>query len=505
MDGPLETQSESRPADKHPGPSPHAHSSWAPLRHRHFRNVWIAAFGSSVGTWMEFVAVRWIVSQATNDEVWMGYLSAAQLFPTLLLGMYGGIVADSVNRRSLIVVTQGAMMCIAVAMATAAALGWANQWVLLALCLAQGVTSAFNTPAWQVLTPRLVPREELTRAITLQGIQFNMARVVGPAIGGAIMGVFGPVVLLGFNAATFLALMMIVRTTPDAPAPPELRGKWRDVAGVWPSTREAGRWVFTRRGPRAAFLSLCVFAVFGTPLMQLLPLFVSGVYGKKESVFGIMLALMGAGAVLGGLLVRRVPKWYPMHHFIPLSVMLGGLCILLFSLCPEPISAGICIFFSGIFWMWAFNSSIAALQLLVDDSMRGRVFAVCNTISLGLMPLGTFIAAEAGHLGESLVGRFAPQWMHAGIGTQLGLAFVSSVLLIAGIVMITIRTPEVDGIKPGEPGYERVPGFWRGVLATSHRRHAQGLCAECAYPIGSTTPDAADAQCTECGTPRHRS
>lgn len=454
---------------------------------------------------MEFVAVRWIVSQATNDEVWMGYLSAAQLFPTLLLGMYGGIVADSVNRRSLIVVTQGAMMCIAVAMATAAALGWANQWVLLALCLAQGVTSAFNTPAWQVLTPRLVPREELTRAITLQGIQFNMARVVGPAIGGAIMGVFGPVVLLGFNAATFLALMMIVRTTPDAPAPPELRGKWRDVAGVWPSTREAGRWVFTRRGPRAAFLSLCVFAVFGTPLMQLLPLFVSGVYGKKESVFGIMLALMGAGAVLGGLLVRRVPKWYPMHHFIPLSVMLGGLCILLFSLCPEPISAGICIFFSGIFWMWAFNSSIAALQLLVDDSMRGRVFAVCNTISLGLMPLGTFIAAEAGHLGESLVGRFAPQWMHAGIGTQLGLAFVSSVLLIAGIIMITIRTPEVDGIKPGEPGYQRVPGFWRGVLATSHRRHAQGLCVECAYPIGSTTPDAADAQCTECGTPRHRS
>lgn len=501
MEGSLETQPASiderglaRPDLAHP----HAHSPWAPLRHRHFRNVWLGAFGSSVGTWMEFVAVRWIVSQATHDENWMGYLAAAQLCPTLVLGMYGGIVADSVNRRRLIIVTQLAMMVIAIAMAAAAWTGMATPWVLLTLCLAQGVTSAFNTPAWQVLTPRLVPREELARAITLQGIQFNMARVIGPFLAGAIMVAFGPVALLVFNAFTFLSLMFVVSTTPDAPAPEAMKGKWRDLREVWLATRDAGRWVFTRRGPRAATMALIVFAVFGTPLMQLLPLFVSEVYGKKEGVFGGLLAVMGGGAVIGGLLMRRIPKWYPMHHFIPFSVMLGGLWIFLFSLAAEPVSAGVCIFFAGVFWMWAFNSSIAALQLLVDDSMRGRVFAVCNTVAMGLMPLGTFIAAQAGHAGDSLVRKYAPAIESDGLGTQIGLAFVAIVLMIAGVVMITVRTPEVDGLQPGDPGYDRVPGFWRGVLATGHRRHSNGLCPTCAYPIGQAHSGAEDAQCARC-------
>jgi hypothetical protein len=196
--------------------------------------------------------------------------------------------------------------------------------------------------------------------------------------------------------------------------------------------------------------------------------------------------------------MRRIPKWYPMHHFIPFSVMLGGMWIFLFSLAPEPVSAGVCIFFAGVFWMWAFNSSIAALQLLVDDSMRGRVFAVCNTVAMGLMPLGTFIAAQAGHFGDSLVRKYAPAIESDGLGTQIGLAFVAIVLMIAGVVMITVRTPEVDGLKPGDPGYDRVPGFWRGVLATGHRRHSNGLCPTCAYPIGQAHSGGEDAQCARC-------
>lgn len=473
-------------------------SRWGVLRHRHFRTIWFAAFGSYVGNWFEFVAVRWIVSQETKSEEWMGYLAAAQLCPTLILGMLGGLVADSVNRRSLIIVTQLFMMSIALAMAAAAFLGFANRWVLLGLTLAQGIAVAFNTPAWQVLTPRLVPKEDLTKAITLNGISFNMARVVGPAVGGLIMKAFqspsaamaagaaaavavadaapqaarGAAALLLFNALTFILVMAAVLTTPDAPAPPEMRGAWRHPAVVLTRSREAMAWVLKRKGPRAVLLAIVVYAMLATPIMQLLPLMVSEVYHRREDVFGTMLAVMGIGAVTGGLALKLIPRWYPMHHLIPVSILFGGLFILAFAMLTHVGAAMAVMFCIGVFWMWGFNTCAAAMQHLVSDDMRGRVSAVVNTIAMGLMPVGTWIAGAAGHASERAIRAWRPDLVHSGTGTQLGLAFVSVVLVIAGAVMLIWRTPEVDGLQPGDPGYDRRPGLIRGLTGHAHRPRA---------------------------------
>lgn len=487
-----------------PGPSPAvaaeppAASRWGVLRHRHFRTIWFAAFGSYVGNWFEFVAVRWIVSQETKSEEWMGYLAAAQLCPTLILGMLGGLVADSVNRRTLIIVTQAFMMMIALGMATAAFTGHATRWVLLGLTLAQGITVAFNTPAWQVLTPRLVPKSDLTKAITLNGISFNLARVVGPAVGGVIMKTFqapaaamaagaatalvvadaaphaarGAAALLLFNALTFIVVMLAVLTTPNAPAPAEMRGAWKHPAVVLTRSREAMAWVWSRKGPRAVLLAIVVFAMLATPIMQLLPLMVSEVYHRREDTFGTLLTVMGIGAVTGGLALKLIPKWYPMHHLIPVSILFGGAFILAFSLITDIRAAMAVMFCIGVFWMWGFNTCAAAMQHLVGDDMRGRVSAVVNTIAMGLMPVGTWIAGGAGHALERLLRQARPGLVHSGTGTQLGLAFVSAVLVLAGLVMLIWRTPEVDGLQPGDPGYDRRPGFIRGLTGAAHRPRA---------------------------------
>ncbi len=470
------------------------------LRHAHYRTIWIAAFGSYIGNWFEFVAIRWIVSQDTKSEAWMGYLAAAQLGPTLVLGMFGGLVADSVNRRTLIISTQVCMMLIALAMAGAVFFGVATPHVLLWLTLAQGITVAFNMPAWQVLTPRLVPREDLSKAITLNGIAFNMARVIGPATGGVIMRTFqtaAPAVVIGsaivaadaiephagsgggvsrgaaalllFNAATFIGVMLAVLSTPDAPAPAELRGTWKRPGLAWKRTAEALSWTWHRKGPRAVLFAIVIFAVLATPIMQLMPLMVSEVYGRKEDTFGTLLALMGCGAVAGGFAMKLIPKWYPMHHFIPLSILGGGLSILVFSLINSAAFALPMMFMIGIFWMWGFNSCNVAIQHLVSEEMRGRVSAVVNSIALGLMPVGTWVASAAGHVAARALGRVRPEWVHSGSATQLGLAIVSGVLVIAALAMLIWRTPEVDGIEPGQPGYDRKPGFWRGLTAMSHR------------------------------------
>lgn len=493
MDGPATTQTPPpssgtgaiAPVAPAPSPpsaaaSPVVSSRLGVLRHRHFRTVWLAAFGSFVGGWFEFVGTQWIITERTGSMLWASYLGAAQLAPTLVLGLLGGVVADRVNRRTLLLVTQAAMMLLAAGfalvvwldsrehMATTTLLYW-----LLALSLGQGVAIAFNNPAWQVLIPRLVPREDLVKAITLQGISFNAARAIGPALAGVIMSAWSPVALFVINAVSFTAVMAAVMTTPDAPAPSSEPGWWRRV---WGDTKAAGAFVLLRRGPRAALLACVIFAALGTPVLRFLALFVSDVYGRGEKAFGVLTGIMGVGAVAGGLAMRVVPGWYPRHHFIPLSVMLGGFWILLFSVTGDVYLAGVFMFFVGWFWMWAFNSSMASLQLLVDDSMRGRAMAVCNTVALGLMPAGYFFASAVGWAGAEGLAWAAPSWFArdeggpvAGLATQFGVGLCALLLMGAGAVMMTYRTPEIDGLSPGDQGYDRAPGFLRGLFAASHR------------------------------------
>lgn len=439
------------------------------LRHAHFRLFWFASLGSYMGNWFEFIGTQWIVAKATDSTLWLAYIGAAQLLPTLVLGLLGGVVADRVNRRTLLVVTQALMMLIALAFFGVVVAGVATPMVLLFLSLAQGVVVAFNNPAWQVLIPRLVPREDLVRAITLQGIGFNTARALGPALAGVIMGLSGPSWLFLVNAVSFVGVMVAVSRTPDAPAPTRDGRRILHLGTFTRDMREAGAFIFREPGPRAALLAMVVFATFATPILRFLPLFVTQVYQMEEATFGLLTGVMGVGAVAGGLLLGRVPAWYPKHHFIPYSILMGGLWILLFSIVDDVRLAGVYMFFVGVFWMWTFNSSMAALQLLTPDAVRGRVMAVCNAISLGLMPTGAFIASGMGHVLAQVVDASSTGIAREGLATQLGLAFVSMILVLAGIVMLIWRTPEIDGLKPGDPGYDRQPGFLRGVFAPAHR------------------------------------
>lgn len=446
-------------------PDPYA-SRWGVLRHRHYRHVWIASFASNVGGWMEMVAVQWVMAQATLAPEWtasgrpgapimMGYLATAQMAPILLLGLAGGMVADRVDRRTLLLATQVLLMLIAGGLALAAFLGALTPMVLIGMGAANGIVLAFNIPAWGVLTPRLVPRAELARAIVLNGLQFNMARVVGPALAGVLLGWLGAAALFAINAGSFLGIIWAVARTPPAPAPP------RESLSALADLSEAMRFTFRTPGPLAIIVALFLFSMLGTPLLRLMPIVVSEVYGRDADAFGMLLAVMGAGAVAGALSIRFVPAWYPRHHFIPLSVALGGMALVATAASPTLAGATIAIFFCGVFWLWTFNSAFAALQLLVDDRMRGRVMSIANVLSFGATPVGTLIAGA--------IGQWASGRKGDGPGTQIGMAALGIALTLAGIAMLIWRTPEVDGLKPGDPGYRRQPGLLRGLTASAHR------------------------------------
>lgn len=453
-----------------PPPEP-TQSRLGVLRHGTYRLVWCTALASSIGTWMETVGVQWIVARDTRSPLVMGVLALAQLGPMLLLGLVGGVVADRVNRRTLLLVTQSVLMLVACVLALASYEGWATPRVLVGLVLLNGTAAAFNIPAWQVLTPRLVPRAELARAIALNSMQFNLARVVGPALAGILLAASGPTVLFVINALSFAGMVLAVWRTPDAPAPP---GNAKRAVEL---VMESLRFVVRGTGPRALLMGELVFAALAAPVLRMLALFVGEVYEAKEGMYGTMLALMGVGAVAGGLALRLVPAWYPRHHLIPLAVVACGVSVSLFAVAPTPALGAAPIMLVGMFWLWCFSSFSAAVHLLVNDEMRGRVMSIYNTVVFGAMPLGSMAVAL---VGEGIA-RGMGHGADAGLAVQSGVALAGVLLAGAGLTMLVWRTPEIDGLTPEDPGGRRNPGLLRGITGAAHRPTARPEATVPAY------------------------
>ncbi len=412
---------------------------------------------SSIGTWMEGLGIQWLMAEQTGSTVMLGWLAAAQLGPMLVFGIFGGLATDRLDRRKLLLTTQIAMMLVAAGLTVASALETATPTVLLGLGLLSGVAMAFNAPAWQVMTPRLVPRAELHRAIALQGLQFNLARVVGPALAGLLLAQTSATVLFALNTLSFVAVILAIRTTEAAPPPPGPAPPARD------QILEALRFMFGDPGPRTVFAMLVLLSALAAPLQRMLPLFVSEVFHAGETAYGMLLGLFGAGAVLGGLTLGRWPTWYPRHHLIPLSLALTGACMTLFCTTRSLPVAGAWIFAGGLFWIWAFSGMITALQLRVSDAMRGRALSVANMAMFGAMPIGSLLAAVLGSWLAAAIGAAEP----AAAAVQLGVGTSTLLLTVLGLLLLIWRTPQIDEEGPANPPVIR--SLWHGITARAHR------------------------------------
>jgi MFS family permease len=414
-----------------------------------YRRVISAQFLSNTGTWMEMFAISMFVAHATRRLDDQGALGLVQQLPIAVLGLLGGLAADRVNRRGLLVYTQVLAGVVALGVAAVSTVQFndartAVNW-LFALGLLNGCVLAFNFPAWQVLTPRLVPREQLGRALALNGIQFNLARVVGPALAGIVIAQFTRIPewkpyasapCLIFNACSFFFVAWVVSKSPDAPPPPH------DGQKVLEQLKAAWSFVIHKPGPRTVLVAQVLLSFLAAPLVRMLSLFVIDVYGLKEQTAaeeaGWLLAVQGVGAVVGGVSLRWIPPWYPKHHFMPLSLALLGLSISVFSLTTSIWAGYAAMLVCGFFWIWAFNQSWSAMQILAPDHMRGRVLSLVTVLAFGATAIGAVLAGVGGERLKSV--------LSAAHATQLSVGGLSVFLMLAGIVMMIVRTPEIDGL-----------------------------------------------------------
>jgi MFS family permease len=359
---------------------------WAPLRRPTFRALWIAAVVSNVGTWMHDTAAAWTMTGLSPSPIMVSLMQTATSLPFFLLALPAGALADVVDRRRMLLVTQAWMLAAATALAALAFAGAITPPGLLGLSFALGIGAAMNAPAWQAITPELVPRAELPAAVALGGISINVARAVGPALGGALVAAGGPGAVFLLNACSFLGVLLAIalwrRERPAATLPPER---------VFGAVRAGARYVRHATALHAVLVRSAVFVLPASAVWALLPLVARRSLGLDATGYGIVLGGLGAGAITGALVLP------PLRSRVPLERLLGAATLLFaatsggLALVPSlPPALGL-TFAGGFAWMVMMSSVSIAAQEGVPAWVRARALAVCLLVIQGSLAAGALV------------------------------------------------------------------------------------------------------------------
>jgi MFS family permease len=394
-----------------PGPGPTAQAVAVPASGRalrrlaaaftypDFRNLWMGACTSSVGTWMQNVAQNWLVVNLTHSAFYLGLDAFLGQLPIMLFTLIGGVVADRRDRRRVLLTSQYVQMTSAFTLALLVYLqvirpteGPAGQavsmtvWYVLALSFLNGCAQAFGGPAYQSLVPSLVEKKDLPNAIALNSIQFNLARIIGPLLAGAAMATVGTVFCFSMNGLSFVAVivsLMILNIPAREPLPPQ------------PMLQQLRRgFTYVRHEGPLLGLTLVAFVTtfLGMPLITLLPVFVQKVFHLGVGEYAQMMAFQGAGAVVGALIVAWMGR-FPRMGSAALAFQIGlGAVIVAFALSRIPALSYALLFLAGMGQLIVFSLANSLVQLVVPNEMRGRVMSIYMVAFRGGMPLGSLTA-----------------------------------------------------------------------------------------------------------------
>ena len=356
------------------------------LRNRDFRFFWAGNFLSNIGTWMQNIAQGWLVLQLTNSAFWLGVVGFASTIPILFFALIGGVIADHVNKRNLLLVTQSAMMVFAFALAGLTYSHKINIWGIALLAAATGIAMSLNTPSYQALVPQLVPREDLINAIALNSAQFNMSRVLGPTLGGFAMAIVGVAGNFFLNGLSFLAVILALTQIrySKQPAPGE--------GHLWLKMKQGFAYVFADEQMLSLVLLVGIASLLALPYLVFVPYFARDVLHSDERGLGILMACSGIGAFCGAVTIAYVGKMARRGRFV-FNAGLGFFSsIIAFTFSRSFALSGVLLMLAGFCMILMVSTMNGLLQHLAEDSMRGRVMSIYSTAFLGLPPIGSLIA-----------------------------------------------------------------------------------------------------------------
>lgn len=408
-----------------------AGAMFSALGHRNFRLFWVGAFLSNTGTWTQTVAQGWLVLQLTDSAFWLGVDSFMATVPALLLTLLGGVIADRVDRKRLLMLTQvGAglsALALAALLVAGVVSGPGDVWIILALTFVTGCCWAIAGPSYQAFAYDLVGREDLANAVALNSAQFQFSRVVGPVLAALTIQFFGLAGCFFFNGVSYAAILWALsrvrfgekargraddgKAVDDGKAAGGTRSL-RDARALWRDLVEGVRYVRAR--PRVRVLLLCTAAtsVFGAPYLTLLPLFARDVYGWGEAGLSLLMGAAGAGALAGALVMAYLGDVERKGWLVLGSAFAAGLALVGFAWAAGSWAALVPLFVAGGSIVCFFSTCNTLLQQLVTDRMRGRVMSIWIMCLIGTMPFGNLLGGKAAD-------RFGPRLTVAAAGLAI--------------------------------------------------------------------------------------
>jgi predicted MFS family arabinose efflux permease len=363
------------------------HQTFTALKYPNYRLWFFGQMVSLVGTWMQSTAQAFLIYELTKSPAYLGYVGFISGVPTWLFTLYGGVIADRMPRRTLLVITQVSMMILAFIQATLTFTGLVQPWHILALAFLLGIANAFDAPARMSFVLEMVDREDMTNAIALNSTMFNSATAVGPAAAGLTYAVMGPAWCFTLNGFSFIAVIIALLLMKLKPwhAPEGKSSAVQDIKiGI--------QYVISHSVIRVLILGIGMMTTFGLGFVALLPAWAVTVVGGDATTNGLLQSARGVGALIAALMIASMSRFNGKGRVLTLGSFLFPIFLFIFALIHWIPASLLSLVVVGWAFMLVANLTNALVQTQVQDDLRGRVMGVYTLVFNGMIPIGSLLA-----------------------------------------------------------------------------------------------------------------
>jgi len=347
--------------------------------------LWLGACTSSIGTWMQKLAQSWLVYQLSDSKFMLGLDAFLGEIPIFLFSLIGGVIADRIDRRKLLLGSQFVQMACAFTLATLFASGVVKVWHILCLSFTVGMAQAFGGPAYSAIVPSLVEKEDLPNAIALNSIQFNLARVIGPMLGGLALATLGAAWCFSLNGLSFIAVIISLLLLKQSYLPKSTGVSMLD------SMKEGINFIRTNEAMTSLVALAFLTTFLGIPIIVFLPAMAKDVFHADSQTYTWLLSISGFGSVAGAIIVAGSGHVKQKGRLALVMLILFGCFMTAFAMSNRLPVSFLMLFLAGAAMISVFTMVTSLVQLITPNEMRGRVMSVYNVAFRGGMPFGSFI------------------------------------------------------------------------------------------------------------------
>lgn len=381
-----------------PAPRSGLQRTFAALQYRNYRLWFFGQMTSLFGTWMQMTAQGFLIFQLTQSSTYLGYVAFASGLASWLFMVFAGVVSDRVPRRSLLLITQSTMMCLAFILATLTFSGLIQPWMIVLMAFFLGVANAFDAPSRLAFVSELVEKPDLTNAIALNATMFNTATATGPALAGLTYAAFGPAWCFLINGVSFIAVIaaLLAIRLPSFRQPESHSSPFADLlAGI--------RYVRSQRMILTIIAMIGATSIFLMSFVSLIPAWAVRVLGGDATTNGLLQSARGLGALIGAISLASLGRFQFKGQLFTLGTFIFPVMILLFTLMRWTPLSLLALLLVGLAQILVMNLANALVQTLAADQMRGRVMGIYSFLFFGMGPIGSLVAgAAADRIGEPL-------------------------------------------------------------------------------------------------------